>query len=385
MGQAVIVEAVRTPTGKRGGSLSTVHAVELAAIVLREVTRRAKVDPAEVDLIILGCVSQVGEQGANMARNATLQAEFPVGVPGMTIDFQCGSSQQAVHLAASLIESGAAQVVVAGGVESMSRVPMGSSFVSGPGSPLTPEIMARHDIINQGLAAELIAEHWRITREEMDDIGYRSHVLAAQATREGWFAREIVPVEAIAGDGNPLLVERDEGIRYEPSREKMASLAPAFKADGVVTAGNSSQISDGAAALLLMDERSAARYGLRGRARVLAQSAVGVDPHTMLTGPIPSTRLVLERAALRLGDIDLIEVNEAFASVVAAWAREYRPDMDRVNAQGGAIALGHPLGATGARLMVSLVHALERMDGRYGLQTMCCGGGLGVATVLERL
>lgn len=385
MRDVVIVEALRTPVGKRDGLLRDYHPVELGAIVLRELLKRAGLQAHQIDQVILGCVSQVGEQGANVARQVLLQAGFPIEVPGTTVDFQCGSSQQAVHLAAALIQSHVADVIIAGGVESMSRVPMGSSFMNGPGSPFTPEIMAKYHIIPQGLAAEVIAERWGISRRELDEIGFRSHTLAAAATNAGWFKREIIPLPVTLPDGSQTIMDRDEGIRYNPSLEKMATLQPAFKENGVITAGNSSQISDGAAALLVMGFDTAEALGLRPRVRIVAQCVVGVDPHSMLTGPIPATKEVLQRAGLKLEQMDLIEVNEAFASVVAAWQRELRPDMSRVNVQGGAIALGHPLGATGARLMVTLVHALERTGGRYGLQTMCCGGGLGIATVLERV
>jgi acetyl-CoA acyltransferase len=385
MREAVIVEAVRTPIGKRGGLLRDVHPVELGAICLREVLTRTGLSAQRIDLVIMGCVSQVGEQGANVARNCLLQAGFPVEVPGMTVDFQCGSSEQAVHLAASLIQSEAADIIIAGGVENMSRVPMGSSFINGPGTPFTPEIMELHNIIPQGLSAEVIAERWDISRSELDEIGFRSHTLAARATQAGWFKKEIIPLPVTLEDGSQVMMDRDEGIRYHPSLEKMAALQPAFKEGGVVTAGNSSQISDGAGVLLVMGRDVARSLGVRPRARVVAQYFVGVDPHSMLTGPIPATREVLKRSGLTLQEMDLIEVNEAFASVVAAWQRELRPDMEKVNVQGGAIALGHPLGATGAKLMVTLIHALERTGGRYGLQTMCCGGGLGIATILERL
>ena len=384
MRDAVIVEAVRTAVGKKNGLLREYHPVELGAIVLRELMRRSGVEAGLVDQVLLGCVSQVGEQGANVARHVLLQAGFPKEVPGTTMDYQCGSSEQAVHVAAALIQSGVADVVVAGGVECMTRVPMGSNFMNGPGSPFTAQILQQYDIIPQGLSAEAIAEQWKIGRQELDEFAFRSHTLAARATEAGWFKREIVPLPAKLEDGTQMVVERDEGIRYNPSLEKMASLQPAFKPDGVVTAGNSSQISDGAAALLVMGRDRAQDLGLRPRARIVAQYAVGVDPHTMLTGPIPATREILKRAGLILEQMDLIEINEAFAAVVAAWQRELKPDMARVNAQGGAIALGHPLGATGARLMVSLLHALERTGGRYGLETMCCGGGMGIATILER-
>lgn len=384
MRDAVIVGAVRTPIGKRDGSLRDYHPVALGAVVVRELLQRSGVEPERVEHLIMGCVSQIGEQGANVARNIGLHAGLPVKVPATSVDFQCGSSEQAVHLAAALIQSEVADVIVAGGVESMSRVPMGSSSLRGPGTPFTPQIMERYDIISQGLAAEVIAERWSVSRSELDEIGFRSHKLAAQATEAGWFRREIVPLPATIEDGTQVMVGRDEGIRYHPSLEKMAALAPAFKEDGVVTAGNSSQISDGAAALLVMARDTAQSLGLRPRARILAQYMVGVDPHSMLTGPIPATREVLKRAGLVLDQMDVIEVNEAFASVIAAWQRELQPDMSRVNVQGGAIALGHPLGATGAKIMVTLIHTLERTGGRYGLQAMCCGGGLGIATILER-
>jgi len=384
MRDAVIVEAVRTPVGKKNGLLRDYHPVELGAIVLRKLVTRTGLDSRKVDLVILGCVSQVGEQGANVARQVVLQSGFPMEVPGMSIDFQCGSSEQAVHLAAALIQSQTADIVVAGGVEAMTRVPMGSSFINGPGSPFTPQIMEQYHIIPQGLSAEVIAERWKIGRRELDEFSFRSHTLAGKATEAGWFKREIIPLPAKLEDGSPVTVDRDEGIRYNPSLEKMASLQPPFKPDGVITAGNSSQISDGAAALLVMGRDVAKSLGLRPRARIVAQYVVGVEPHSMLTGPIPATREILKRSGLKIEQMDLIEINEAFASVVAAWQRELQPDMSRVNVQGGAIALGHPLGATGARLMVSLVHALERTGGRYGLQTMCCGGGLGIATILER-
>ena len=385
MRDAVIVEAVRTPVGKRNGVLREYHAVELGAIVLREILARTGLKAEQVEQVIMGCVTQVGEQGANVARQVLLQAGFPVDVPGTSVDFQCGSSQQAVHLAASTIQSGVSDIIIAGGVEAMTRVPMGSNFMNGPGFPFTPEIMERYDIIPQGQSAEVIAERWNIGRAELDEIGFRSHTLAARATEVGWFKREIIPLPGKLEDGTTLTVDRDEGIRYNPSLEKMAALKPAFKEGGVVAAGNSSQISDGAAALLVMGADVAQALGLRARVRVAAQYVVGVDPHSMLTGPIAATRGVLKRSGLTLDQMDLIEVNEAFASVLGAWRRELLPDMERVNVQGGAIALGHPLGATGGRLMVSLIHSLERTGGRYGLQTMCCGGGLGTATILERL
>lgn len=384
MRDVIIVEAVRTPVGKRNGQLKAYHPVELGAIVVRELLKRTQLPSERVNQVIFGCVGQVGEQGANVARHVALQAGLPIEVPGTSVDFQCGSSEQSVHLAQALIESGHADIVIAGGVEHMSRVPMGSSFIHGPGTPFTPELLQRYNIVNQGLSAEVIAEHWHITRQELDQFSLRSHTLAAQATQAGWFRREIIPLPTQLEDGTPATMERDEGIRYNPSLDKMAGLQPVFKGNGVITAGNSSQISDGAAALLVMGRDMAQKLGLKPRVRVLAQCVVGVEPHSMLTGPIPATREILAQTGLKLEQIDWVEINEAFASVVLAWQRELQPDMARVNPQGGAIALGHPLGATGARLMVSLMHALERTGGRYGLQTMCCGGGMGIATLIER-
>jgi acetyl-CoA acyltransferase len=382
--RAVIVEAVRSATGKRKGTLRDTHPTELAAPVLNEVVRRAGIEAEQVEDIIMGCVSQVGDQALNIGRNSALLAGFPVEVPATTIDRQCGSSQQAVHFAAGLIESGACEIVIAAGVESMTRVPMGSSRANGPGYPFTPELQERYPMGPMGNAAEMIAGKWGLSREQLDEFSLRSHRLAAAAREEQRFRREIVPLE-VTVEGQTTVFDRDEGIRPETSLEKLLSLKPAFKEDGVITAGNASQISDGAAALLLMSEERARALGVRPRARIVAQVVVGDDPVLALTAPIPATRRVLEKAGLSLNDIDLIEINEAFASVVLAWAEEIQPDMDRVNVNGGAIALGHPLGASGARIMTSLLHELERREGRYGLQTMCCFGGLGIATVIERI
>ena len=378
--EVVIVAATRTPIGRRNGALRGEHPVMLAAQVLRAVTRQAGVEPGMVEDVVWGCVGQVGEQGYNVARNAVLAAGFPVEVPATTVDRQCGSSQQAVHFAANLIQSGICEMTIAGGVESMSRVPMGSS-VSVAGDPFPPSLLEAYPITHQGLSAEMIADQWGISREEMDALGLRSHQRAAAAQDAGAFDREITPV-ALSDGGT---VARDEGIRRDTTMERLAALQPAFRPDGKVTAGSSSQISDGAAALLLTTPERAAALGLRPRARIVAQRVVGVDPVTMLTGPIPATRQILERAGLTLDQIDLFEINEAFASVVLAWEKELRADMERVNVNGGAIALGHPLGASGARLMVTLLHALEQRNARYGLQAMCCGGGLGTATIIERL
>jgi acetyl-CoA acetyltransferase family protein len=384
MSQAVIVSAVRTPIGKRNGLLKDTHPTELAAAVLNEVVRRAGIDRGQVEDIIMGCVSAVGEQSLNIGRNAALLAGFPPEVPAVTIDRQCGSSQQAVHFAAGMIESGAAELVIAAGVESMTRVPMGSTRANGPGNPFTESLNERYPIVPMGLSAEMIAEKWRLSREALDDYSFRSHWRAAQAASEGFFRREILPLEVIV-DGVGRRMDSDEGVRADTSLEKLAVLKTPFKEDGVITAGNASQISDGAAALLLMSETKAVELGLKPRARIVAQVAVGDDPVLALTAPIPATRKILAKAGLTLADIDLIEINEAFASVVLAWANEIQPDMERVNVNGGAIALGHPLGASGARIMTTLLHELERREARYGLQTMCCFGGLGVATIIERV
>jgi acetyl-CoA acetyltransferase family protein len=328
----------------------------------------------------MGCVSQVGEQSLNIARNAVLQAGFPIEVPATTVDRQCGSGQQAIHFAANLIAAGVCDITIGAGVESMSRLPIGSSIATG-GHPFPPSLLEMYPLTHQGLSAEMIAAKWEIPREELDAFSLHSHQLAAAATDSGYFDREIMPVSL--ADGTSFT--RDEGIRRDTTLEKLAALQPSFKPDGVITAGNSSQISDGAAAVLLMTLEKAAELRLRPRARLVAQKVVGVDPVMMLTGPIPATQQVLAKSGLKLDDIDLFEVNEAFAPVVLAWKRELQPDMERVNVNGGAIALGHPLGCSGTRLMTTLLHELERRNARYGLQTMCCGGGLGTATIIERL
>ncbi len=385
MAEAVIIEAVRTPSGRRNGSLAAYHPTELAALVLNEVLRRAGIEPAMVDDVVMGCVLPAGDQGLNIARNSALLAGLPVEVPGTTVDRQCGSGQQAIHFAANLIATGVCDVVVAGGVESMNRVPMGSTRrIDGKGYPFTDELLARYPITSMGLAAEMIAERWGLTRAELDAFSARSHELASRATDEGRFRRELLPLE-VTVDGVTRTLAGDETIRPGTSTDKLAGLKPAFKEDGLVTAGSSSPITDGAAALLLTSREKARALGLRPRARLAAQTVVGVDPVIALTGPIPATRRVLERAGMSLGDIDLFEVNEAFAPVVLAWEREIRPDVDKVNVNGGAIAVGHPLGASGARIMTTLLHELERRDATLGLQTMCCFGGLGIATIIERV
>ena len=386
MATAVIVDAVRTPLGRRNGALKDVHPVDLAAHVLRALVERNDLDPALVEDVIMGCVMQVGEQGINVGRNAALAAGFPESVVGTTVDRQCGSSQQAAHFAAQGVIAGAYDVVIAAGVEHMTRVPMGSSVAEGKyGFPFGPRMTQRYpNLVPQGISAELISEKWGISREENDRFSVESHRRAAQAREEGRFDREIVPI-TVPGDDGEQVVSQDEGIRPDSTVEKLATLKPAFKPDGVITAGNSSQITDGAAALLVMSEEKAAQLGLKARARFHTFALAGVDPVTMLTGPIPATTKVLERAKMTLDQIDLVEINEAFAPVVLAWEKEHHPDMSKVNVNGGAIALGHPLGCSGARLMATLLNELERTGGRYGLQTMCEGGGMANATIIERL
>ena len=384
MGSAVIVDAVRTPLGRRNGALKDWHPVDLAAHTLRALVERNDLDPALVDDVIMGCVSQVGDQAGNVGRNAALAAGFPETVVGTSIDRQCGSSQQAAHFAAQGVMAGAYDVVIAAGVESMTRVPMGASFT--PGSmPFGPKVLERYDLVPQGISAEMISEKWGISREENDELSVQSHLRAARATEEGRFEREIVPVPITTDDGTTTMT-RDEGIRPDTTVEKLATLKPAFKPDGgVITAGNSSQITDGAAATLIMSEAKANELGLTPRARFHTFALAGVDPVIMLTGPIPATTIVLERAGMTLDDIDLVEINEAFAPVVLAWAKEHNPDMEKVNVNGGAIALGHPLGCSGSRLLATLLNELERTGGRYGLQTMCEGGGMANAMIIERL
>jgi acetyl-CoA acetyltransferase family protein len=382
MPTAVIVDAIRTPLGRRNGKLKDVHPVDLAAHVLAGVVQRNDLDPALVEDVIMGCVMQVGEQGINIARNAALAAGFPDSTVGTTVDRQCGSSQQAAHFAAQGVMAGAYDVVIAAGVENMTRVPMGSSVAEGKyGFPFGPKMTERYpNLVPQGISAELIAEKWDISREANDAFSVQSHLRAARAREEGRFDREILPVNNGEED-----VSQDEGIRPDSTIEKLASLKPAFKPDGVITAGNSSQITDGASALLIMTEEKAAQLGLKPRARFHTFALAGVDPVMMLTGPIPATTKVLERAKMTLDQIDLVEINEAFAPVVLSWEKEHHPDMDKVNVNGGAIALGHPLGASGARLMATLLNELERTGGRYGLQTMCEGGGMANATIIERI
>ncbi len=384
MREAVIVEAVRTPIGRRNGKLKDIHPVVLGSLVLRELVRRAGIDANQVEDVVFGCVSQVGEQGINVARNAWLAAGFPVTTPATTVDRQCGSSQQAIHFAANLIQSGVCEVTVAGGVESMTRVPMGSNAIS-PGTPFPPELMELYDLVPQGISAELMARKYGISRREMDEFGVRSHQLAAQATAEGRLRSQIMPVDVpVDGNRQGEVFDHDEGIRSNASYEAAAALQPAFNPEHSITAANSSQISDGAAAVLLMSKEKAKELGIKPRARILSQAVVGTDPVLMLEGPIPGTAAVLKKAGLQLKDIDLFEINEAFASVVLAWQKETGADLEKTNVNGGAIAIGHPLGASGARLMNHLLHELERRDLRYGLEAMCCGGGIGTATIIDR-
>ena len=392
MTTAVIVDAVRTAGGKRNGKLRNWHAVDLASEALKALQERNKLDPSLVDDVIMGCVMQVSEQSLNIGRNAVLAAGWPESVPATTVDRQCGSSQQALHFAAQGVMAGAYDVVVAAGVESMTRTPMGSSVVRELGYPFGPRMMARYaekgGLVGQGIGAEMIADQWGISRQELDAFSAQSHQRAARATAEGRFENEIIPV-AIRDDEGKDTDERltaDEGIRPDSSAETLANLKPAFKPEGgKITAGNSSQITDGASAVLIMSEEKASALGLRPRARFHAFALAGVDPITMLTGPIPATTAVLERAKMTLDDIDAVEINEAFASVVLAWEKEHHPNMELVNPNGGAIALGHPLGASGGKLLATLLNELERTDGRYGLLTMCEGGGLANATIIERL
>jgi acetyl-CoA acyltransferase len=383
--EVVIVEAVRTPIGRghpEKGYYREVHPNALLGNTFLELIDRSGVGGDVVEDVITGCVQQYGEQSYNIGRNAWLQAGLPVETPATTIDRQCGSAQQAVNFAAALIASGVHDVVIGGGVEHMGHVPLSvNARLAGElGTPYPPELLERHPIVHQGLSAELIAEKWGISRERCDEIALRSQSRAVQARDDGRFDRETFPFRI-----NGSVVTDDQGIRAETSLDGLAALAPSFKEGGVLTAGNSSQISDGAAAVLLMSRDRCEELGLLPRARIVDQTTVGVDPVLMLTGPIPATRRILERNGIVLDEVDLIEINEAFASVVAAWEEELEPDIDRVNVNGGAVALGHPLGSTGARLITTLLHELERTGGRLGLVTMCCGGGLGTATLIERV
>ena len=378
--EPVIVEAVRTPVGRKGGALQNWHAAALLAEVFKAVVERTGVPREAIDDVVAGCAAQVGEQAGNIARTALLIGEFPFSVPGTTITRACGSAQQAVHVADNMIRSGVCDVVIAGGVELMSHTAGGNDDTR-YGRRYPEDLVARLAMPTMGIAAERIAERWQLDRAYLDELALRSHALAAAAQDEGRFARELLPVASATGE--PL--SADEGVRRGTTLEKLATLKTAFQDGGRITAGNSSQVSDGAAALMLMSAARAREYGLRPLARLAAQKVVGVDPEIMLTGPIPATRAILQQAGLVMADIDLFEINEAFASVLGAWVKDLAPDMSRVNVNGGSIAMGHPLGSTGARLMTTMIHELERRGGRYGLQSMCCGGGLGTATIVERI
>jgi acetyl-CoA acyltransferase len=393
MREVVIVDAIRTPLGRRGGVLSKNHPVETSALLLKELVRRNNMDPEVVDDVIYGCVSEVGAQSTNLARNVVLTAGWPYTIPGVTLDRQCSSSQQAVHFAANQIGSGVHDVVVAGGTEFMSQIPLGANIGQGMGTPFTKAMAEQYDLSSQGIAAERIAEKWGITRGEADEFAVESQARAARAQQEGRFKNELVPVPGKkkikkadgSEDWEDAIIDFDEGIRPGTTLEVLAGLKPSFKENGVHHAGNSSQITDGSAAVLLTHPEKAKEMGWKPRARIVSQAVVGSDPALMLTGPITATPLALSRAGLTLRDIDLVEINEAFASVVLAWKREMNADMSKVNVNGGAIALGHPTGCTGARLFGTLLNELERTGGRYGLVTMCVGGGIGTATVIERL
>jgi acetyl-CoA acyltransferase len=383
--EVVIIEAVRTPVGRghlEKGYYKEVHPNALLGQTFAELIRRAAIDASVVEDVITGCVQQVGEQSYNIGRNAWLQAGLPIETPATTIDRQCGSAQQAVNFGAALIASGVHDVVIGGGVEHMGHLPLSVNgrLASEVGTPYPAELLERHPVVNQGVSAELIATQWNVSRRDCDEIALRSQRRAARAIDEGRFTREIFPFAV-----NGSVFTEDQGVRRETTLEALSALKPAFKEDGVLTAGNSSQVSDGASAVLLMARDKADELGLTPRARIVDQTTVGVDPVLMLTGPIPATRKILDRNGMTVDDLDLVEINEAFASVIAVWERELEPDVDKVNVNGGAIALGHPLGSTGARLVTTLLHELERGGGERGLVTMCCGGGLGTATLIERL
>lgn len=387
MTEAVIVDAIRTPGGKRNGNFKDVHPAALAAHVLKAIEERNDLDPSMVDDVVMGCVMQVGEQSINIGRNAVLAAGWPESVPATTIDRQCGSSQQAMHFGAQGVMAGAYDIVVAAGVEVMTRTPMGASIVQGMGFPFPQDQLDRYadtGLPPQGIGAEMIADEYGLSRTDLDALGAQSQQRAAVARDEGRFENEIVSVD-IELDGETKTITNDEGIREGTTVDTLAKLKPAFKEDGVVTAANSSQISDGASAVLIMSKEKAEELGLKPRARFHSFAVVGADPVTMLKGPIPATKKILEKSGLSIDDIDVFEVNEAFASVVLAWQKETGADMSKVNVNGGAIALGHPLGSSGTKLMATLLNELERTGGRYGMQVMCEGGGMANATIIERL
>lgn len=376
MPDPVIIDAIRTPVGKKNGIFKDFHPVDLLVPVLKSLIERNGLEPTEIDDVITGCVTMTGEQGGNIGRLAVLAAGFPVDVPAYSINRMCGSSQQAIHNACQAIIAGDSEIVIACGVESMTRVPMGSDM-----GDFSQQLLDKYQVIPQGFSAELIAQKWQLTREELDEFAYFSHQKAIEATDKGYFMREIIPINV-----NGLKVQADEGIRRDTSLEKLSGLLPAFNPDGgVITAGNSSQISDGAAGVLLMSDEKARQLGLKPRARIIAREVVGVDPVLMLTGVIPATEKVLKKSGLTIEQMDVIEINEAFASVVKAWEKEVKPDMEKVNPRGGAIAIGHPLGASGARILTTMLHTLEDTGGKFGLQVMCIGFGMATATIVEIL
>ena len=377
MSEAFILSAVRTPVGigKPGGDLSPLEPVDIGALVINAAVESAGMPVEIIDDVIWGCVTQIGSQGANLARLSMLKAGLPVRIPAVTINRMCGSSQQAIHFATQAIISGDMDLVVAGGTEMMSHQAIGSDW------PAEWPQDFPYELVHQGISAEMMAQKWEISRDTLDDYAYQSHWRAMTAIQNGFFDEQIMPVSL--PDGSQITM--DQGVRQPPDREKMESLKPAFKPDGVVTAGNASQVSDGAAAIVIASPKIIGRYNLIPRARVISRFVIGSDPVLMLDGPIPATRSILERTGLSLEDMDVIEINEAFASVVLAWEKELEPDMERVNPNGGAIALGHPIGATGAILMTKLLHELERINGRFGLQTMCIGHGMATATIIERI
>lgn len=389
MYEAVIVDAIRTPVGRRKGTLAGTHPVDLLGFVLKRLVERSGIDAALVDDVIIGCVDQVGEQAANIGRNAWLSAGLPESVPATSLDRQCGSSLQALHFAAQGVMAGAYDIVIAGGVESMTRVPILSTLSGNTGTPLTEDLKRRYDLVgpwfNQSVGAEMIANEWALTRSDLDQYSLRSHRLAQAAQTSGRFDSEIVPVPVQNAEGETVWFTQDEGIRPDTNLQKLASLPPAFEGLKLITAGNASQISDGASATLIMRKEVAHQLGLKPRARFVSFAVVGVDPVTMLKGPIPATGKALQRAGLNVADIDVFEVNEAFAPVVLAWQKEWQVPWEKVNVNGGAIALGHPLGATGTRLTATLLNALETQHERYGLMAICEGGGMANATIIERL
>ncbi len=384
MREPVILDTIRTPVGRNRGAYREIRPDTLYALVIDELLNRTGISGGLIDDVITGCVTQVGEQGANIGRLSVLLSELPETVPSVTLNRMCGSSQQAVHFAAQAIAAGDHDYVIAGGVESMTRVPMFSD-VEGGYQNLNPEIFNKYEMLHQGESAERIAEEYGLSREELDKYGFQSHLRAARAAKSGSFKPQIIPVDGLDREGNKFKLDYDEGIRFKPELEKMSQLLPIFREDGVITAANASQISDGAGALLIADREAAVSDGLKPRAKFRARVAVGGDPKMQLMEVIPATKEALKRAGLSLPDIDVIEINEAFACVVLAWAKEFKPDMDRVNPNGGAIAHGHPLGATGAVLMIKLLYELERIDGRMGLQVMCIGHGMATATIIERI